>query len=224
MSPQTVAAAVVVGIRTAAAVVAGPIASAPVPMVSAFGVRGRTPVDVSRTFASVITNTTSISLPVAAGFVVTDSTMRSQVPRGSSPHCWTERNGHLWNPLALKSCGRGGRRTDRVPDGENRVHICCSGTVFHVFAIFTSAPPSMSPYPNLLLTILPTPFLDHPGLFSSGFQLAVRRTRCCISLHVNSGFASRARAIIPAARGADADVPVCLSVHPPGTSTVTIAG
>lgn len=59
--------------------------------------------------------------PVAAGLVVTDSTMRSHVPRGSSPHCWTERKGHLWNPLALKSCGRGGRRTDRVPDGEKSV-------------------------------------------------------------------------------------------------------
>ncbi|PAV82801.1 hypothetical protein WR25_21973 [Diploscapter pachys] len=35
----------------------------------------------------------------------------------------------------------------------------------------------MSPYPNLLLIILPTPFRDHPGLFSRGFQLAVRNTR-----------------------------------------------
>jgi hypothetical protein len=40
----------------------------------------------------------------------------------------------------------------------------------------------------------------------------------------NTYFASNAKAIIPAASGAEAEVPVCILVHPVGTSTVTIAG
>lgn len=36
---------------------------------------------------------------------------------------------------------------------------------------------------------------------------------CCRSRHVRLGFASRTRAAIPAASGADADVPVCDDVH-----------
>lgn len=43
--------------------------------------------------------------------------------------------------------------------------------------------------------------------FPSG--LAVLTTRCCTSLHVRSGLASRARATMPAAIGELALVPVC---------------
>lgn len=52
-----------------------------------------------------------------------------------------------------------------------------------------------------------TPFRTHPASFSSGPERDERTTKYCISLHVRLGFASRARAAIPAAKGADADVP-----------------
>lgn len=52
-----------------------------------------------------------------------------------------------------------------------------------------------------------TPFRTHPASFSSGPEREDRTTKYCMSLHVSPAFASRARAAIPAARGADADVP-----------------
>lgn len=58
-----------------------------------------------------------------------------------------------------------------------------------------------------------TPLTSHPASFSSGSGFEVRTTICCMSLHVRVGFASSARAHIPAARGADAEVPVCSTVH-----------
>jgi len=61
------------------------------------------------------------------------------------------------------------------------------------------------------------PFLPTPLVFQSAdlrlAVLAVRTTMCCMSLHVNSVLASRAKAQMAAARGADADVPVCPLVH-----------
>jgi hypothetical protein len=61
-----------------------------------------------------------------------------------------------------------------------------------------------------LATALPfrfTPFRTHPASFSRGPERDDRTTKYCISLHVSPAFASRAKAAIPAARGADADVP-----------------
>jgi hypothetical protein len=61
-----------------------------------------------------------------------------------------------------------------------------------------------------IVTNLPfrfTPFRTQPASFSSGPERDDRTTKYCISLHVSPAFASRARAAIPAARGADADVP-----------------
>lgn len=52
-----------------------------------------------------------------------------------------------------------------------------------------------------------TPFRTHPASFSSGPERDDRTTKYCISLQVRPEFASKARAAIPAARGADADVP-----------------
>ena len=45
---------------------------------------------------------------------------------------------------------------------------------------------------------------------------------CCTSLHVRSGLASRARAMMAAAIGAEAEVPVCFIVQPWCRSVVTI--
>lgn len=57
-----------------------------------------------------------------------------------------------------------------------------------------------------------SPFLPTPFTFQSeDLRLAgraVRTTICCISRHVSSLFDSSARAQMPAAKGADADVPV----------------
>jgi len=47
----------------------------------------------------------------------------------------------------------------------------------------------------------------------SGSGREVMTTRYCISRHVKAGFASKASAQTPAASGADADVPVWLSVQ-----------
>ncbi len=38
--------------------------------------------------------------------------MSVHFPRGFSPHCWTERKGHLWNPFLLLSLGRAGKSSD----------------------------------------------------------------------------------------------------------------
>ena len=45
---------------------------------------------------------------------------------------------------------------------------------------------------------------------------------CCTSLHVRSGLASRVRATMAAAMGAEAEVPVCFIVQPWCRSVVTI--
>lgn len=83
----------------------------------------------------------------------------------------------------------------------------------HFSAKLTKAPASISPYPNLCDTFRRTPFVIHPFSFSKGVDLDVNTTKYCISLQVRLGLASRARAQIPAARGAEADVPVCSTVH-----------
>lgn len=61
------------------------------------------------------------------------------------------------------------------------------------------------------------PFLPTPLTVQSGARrlagLAVATTMCCMSLQVSWLFASSARAQMPAARGAEADVPVWLLVH-----------
>lgn len=66
----------------------------------------------------------------------------------------------------------------------------------------------------------PTPLVTQSKAFRlAGF--AVLTTMCCISLQVKSLLASRARAHIPAAKGADADVPVWLVVQRWCRSVVT---
>lgn len=62
-------------------------------------------------------------------------------------------------------------------------------------------------HPSCRLPFLLTPLTIQPLSFSSGPALDVSTTRNCMSLQVRLGFASRARAHMPAARGADADVP-----------------
>ena len=51
--------------------------------------------------------------------------------------------------------------------------------------------------------------------------MAVLTTICCISLQVRSGLASNVKAVIPAAIGLEALVPVCFGVHLPCKSVVT---
>lgn len=51
------------------------------------------------------------------------------------------------------------------------------------------------------------PFIFQPVSFSNGNDFDVITTMYCMSLHVKLGFASRASATKPAAKGADADVP-----------------
>lgn len=59
----------------------------------------------------------------------------------------------------------------------------------------------------MFLPFLPTPLTcQSSALRFAG--LAVRTTICCISRHVKLRLASKAKAQIPAARGAEADVPV----------------
>jgi hypothetical protein len=56
------------------------------------------------------------------------------------------------------------------------------------------------------------PLVTQP-LSWSGSGLDVKTTRCCISLQVRLELASRAKAQIPAARGAEAEVPVWSEVQ-----------
>lgn len=65
---------------------------------------------------------------------------------------------------------------------------------------------------DILWPFLPTPLVTQSRAFRFA-GLAVLTTMCCISRQVRLGLASRARAQIPAARGADAEVPVWLLVH-----------
>lgn len=52
-----------------------------------------------------------------------------------------------------------------------------------------------------------TPLTIQPPSFFKGSDLEVKTTIYCISLQVRFGFASNARAHIPAAKGAEAEVP-----------------
>lgn len=71
------------------------------------------------------------------------------------------------------------------------------------------------------LPFLPTPLTcQSSALRFAG--LAVRTTMCCMSRHVKFLLASSAKAQIPAASGADAEVPVWLAVHEWCKSVVTI--
>lgn len=54
---------------------------------------------------------------------------------------------------------------------------------------------------------------DPAGFFSNGVAREVKTTKYCMSLHVSVGLASKAKAQIPAAKGAEADVPVCSTVQ-----------
>lgn len=83
----------------------------------------------------------------------------------------------------------------------------------HFSAKLTKEAASINPYPNLWLTFRFTPVVIQPVSFSNGSERDVNTTRYCISLHVKLGFASNANAQIPAARGAEADVPVCSTVQ-----------
>ena len=58
-----------------------------------------------------------------------------------------------------------------------------------------------------ILPFLPTPLVCQSSAFKFA-GLADRTTMCCMSRHVKFRFASNARAQIPAASGAEADVPV----------------
>lgn len=71
----------------------------------------------------------------------------------------------------------------------------------------------MYTYPNLWLTFRCTPFTIQPLSFSNGSAFEVSTTRYCKSRHVSAGFACNASAHMPAANGADADVPVCSTVQ-----------
>ena len=57
------------------------------------------------------------------------------------------------------------------------------------------------------IPLRPTPLTCQSSAFRLA-GLAVRTTMCCMSLHVRFLFDSRAKAQIPAASGADADVPL----------------
>ena len=60
----------------------------------------------------------------------------------------------------------------------------------------------------------PTPLVVQslaPPKSGAGFE--VWTTMCCMSRHVSEGFASSAKAHNPAAKGADADVPVCYTIQ-----------
>lgn len=98
------------------------------------------------------------------------------------------------------------------PCGAVISHLCCSGTDTHRLASCTMAYASMSPYPKLCETFLPTPLTSQSeAMRFSG--LAVLITMCCMSLQLRFGLASSARAHIPAAKGAEALVPVWLLVQ-----------
>lgn len=96
-------------------------------------------------------------------------------------------------------------------------------TFFQFFANSTIRPASIIPYPNEWEYHLPTPLTFQSSAFKSRFR-ADCTIMCCISRQLRLGLASRTRAAIAAAMGADADVPVCLAVHIPRKSVVTIFG
>lgn len=93
------------------------------------------------------------------------------------------------------------------------LQMCCAGTVVHFSAKLTIAPASIRPYPNLWLILRLNPFRIHPVSFSRGSGRDVSTTKNCMSRHVSEGFASSAKATMPAAKGADAEVPVCSTVQ-----------
>lgn len=91
--------------------------------------------------------------------------------------------------------------------------MCCDGTGIQSSAKFTIFPASIKPYPNLWLTFRCTPLTIQPLSFSNGSAFDVNTTKNCKSRQVSAGFACRANAHMPAANGADADVPVCSTVQ-----------
>lgn len=88
----------------------------------------------------------------------------------------------------------------------------CSGTVFQFNANSTNRPAFMRPYPNLFETNLPAPFFRQ-SFDSNKLGCDDCTSKCCTSRHDNSGFASSPSAMIPAANGAEADVPEKFSVQ-----------
>lgn len=114
------------------------------------------------------------------------------------------------------------------------IQIDLSGTRVQLIEALTKPWAFIKPKPNLLLNRYPAVFICQPSLSYRGATSDVNTIKCCTSLHVklplerqirlsrnlgsvaiimNNYFASNASAIIPAANGADADVPVCLIVH-----------
>ena len=71
---------------------------------------------------------------------------------------------------------------------------------------------SIMPKPKAWLTRLPTPLVFQSSAFRY-FGFAVSTIKCCTSRQVRLRFASKAKAMMPAAIGADAEVPVWFSVH-----------
>lgn len=71
---------------------------------------------------------------------------------------------------------------------------------------------SIIPKPNAWLTRFPTPLVFQSNALRY-FGLAVSTIKCWTSRHVKLRFASSANAIIPAAMGADADVPWNIKTH-----------
>jgi hypothetical protein len=85
--------------------------------------------------------------------------------------------------------------------------------VVQLIAVLTRPKAFIKPKPNLVLNQKPAAFCCQPGLSTTGSTSEVQTIKCWTSLQLRFGFASNASAMIPAASGADAEVPVCLMVH-----------
>ena len=71
---------------------------------------------------------------------------------------------------------------------------------------------SIKPYPKEWEKLRPTAFCDQS--LARRLALCAHRTVICwTSLQVNSGLTSKISAMIPAAKGAEAEVPVCVEVQ-----------
>ncbi len=93
----------------------------------------------------------------------------------------------------------------------------CSSTIFRpkIGNCFAAAPGWGCDFRLVIcfsLPARPTPLMLQSAAFRP-FGLAVAITICCMSLQVSSVLASKAKALIPAASGAEADVPVWFPVQ-----------
>ncbi len=80
------------------------------------------------------------------------------------------------------------------------------GTFTQVFANSVIRPASIKPKPKKLLTLKPRLLIKKLSVLITSDR-DVSTIKYMTSRHVNDGFASSAKAIMPAAMGADADVP-----------------